>query len=337
MNWSRCAGPAALLLALAPAVRSQTGPAPRLPEPGTLQVRSFYSRALGARKRYLIYLPPSYAHRRGARYPVVYLLHGRSGNEAEWVAKGDLPAVADSLFGAGVPGMILVLPDGDNSFWVNWEASPGVAACAADSLLAEAAPTFCVPASRYGDYVARDLVAQVDSAFRTRADRAHRGVAGLSMGGTGALTLALSFPEVFSAVAALSSVAAPFYLGPRPYVAPARQAHSLRDIEEEMGRPLGQFTRMRWGADTAAWWRHDPERAARRLQAGGRAFPAIRVEVGIRDPYLDENRAFAAALRELHVVHQYIEGEGGHQWSFWRAGLAATLLWLQQQLAPARP
>jgi len=131
-----------------------------------------------------------------------------------------------------------VMPDGDNSFWVNWEASPGVAACAADSLLAEAAPAFCVPVSRYGDYVARDLVAQVDSAFRTRADRAHRGVAGLSMGGTGALTLALSFPEVFSAVAALSSVAAPFYLGPRPYLAPARQAHSLRDIEEEMGRPL---------------------------------------------------------------------------------------------------
>lgn len=333
MSRPRLAGPVALLLACAGPVAPQGAPHPRPPERGTVVVRSFFSRALGARKRYLVYLPLSYPRRRSTHYPVAYFLHGRTGNEADWVARGDLDAVADSVFGRTTPGMILVMPDGDNSFWVNWEASPGYAACASDSLLAEAAPSFCVPASRYGDYVARDLVAQVDSAFRTVADRAHRGVAGLSMGGTGALTVALTYPEVFSAVAALSSVAAPFYLGPRPYQAPARQAHSVEDMEEAMGRPLGPFTRARWGADTAAWWRHDPESAARRLLNTGRGLPAIRLEVGKSDPYLDENRAFAAALRELHVAHEYIEREGGHQWSYWRAHLGATLLWLQHQLA----
>jgi len=326
------AGSAALLLALAGSAAAQSAPAARPSQRGTVQVRSFYSAALGARKRFLVYLPPSYP-RRGTRYPVVYLLHGRTGNEAEWLAKGDLDAVADSVFAAGPPPLILVMPDGDNSFWVNWEASPGVAACAGDSLLAEAPSSFCVPVSRYGDYVARDLVAQVDSAFRTLADRAHRGVAGLSMGGTGALTLALTYPDVFSAVAALSSVAAPFYLGPRPYQAPAGQARSLGDLEEAMGRPLGPFTRARWGPDTAAWWRHDPERAARRLRDSGRGLPAIWLEVGTGDPYLDENRAFAAALRELHVAHQYLEREGGHQWSYWRAHLGETLRWFQHRLA----
>ena len=331
----------AALAVLLPLLQTEAPPSgsptrePAAPARGTVQLRSFFSPALGARKRYLVYLPPSYSRTRAQRYPVAYLLHGRTGNEADWIARGDLDSVADSVFALGTPELILVMPDGDNSFWVNWASSPGYAACARDSLLAEAAPSFCVPTARYGDYLAHDLVAQVDSAFRTLPNRAHRGVLGLSMGGTGALTVALTYPERFVATAAFSAPQ-PFYLGPHPFQPPARQAESLQAVEADLGRPLGPLTRARWGADSAGWWRHDPERAARRLRSTGGQFPALWLEVGRQDPYVDENRALAAALRELGVAHQFLEREGGHQWAYWRAHLGEALHWLGGRIAVAR-
>jgi len=319
---------AALLLPLLQVAAPHAPAAPR----GSVLVRAFFSPALGARKRYLVYLPASYPRRPAKRYPVVYVLHGRTGNEADWIVRGDLDSVADSLFGSGTPEFILVLPDGDNSFWVNWVESPGYAVCARDSLLAEAAPVFCVPRSRYGDYVAHDLVAQVDGGFRTRPDRSHRGLLGLSMGGTGALTLALDYPLVFCAATALSAPQ-PFYLGPHPYQPPAVQAPSLEAVEQAIGKKLGPQTRARWGADTAEWWRHDPERAARRLLHAGGPVPALRLEVGTRDPYADENRALAAALTALGISHELLLEDGAHEWSYWRARSGAALAWLGARLA----
>ena len=317
---------------LLPLLQAVAPPAPVAPR-GTVLVRSFFAPALGAHKRYLVYLPPSYSRKPGRRYPVVYVLHGRTGNEADWVARGDLDRVADSVFAAGAPELILIMADGDNSFWVNWAESPGYAACARDSLLTEAATSFCVPTSRYGDYLARDLVAQVDSGFRTLAAPAHRGLLGLSMGGTGALTLALDFPHVFAAAVALSAPQ-PFYLGPHPYQTPAVQATSLDAVEQALGRKLGPMTRARWGADTAQWWRHDPERAARRLIQSGGAVPVLLLEVGKGDPYADENRALDAAFTTLGLAHQFLLEDGGHEWSFWRAHSGAALAWLGRRLAP---
>lgn len=293
---------------------------------GTVAVRSFDSPALGVRKRYQVYLPASYARDSRRRYPVAYLLHGRTGSEAEWTARGDLAAIADSLFSQG-PELILIMPDGDNGFWVNWESWPGFAACARDTTLAEAAESFCVESARFGDYVARDLVAEVDAGFRTLPARGHRGLLGVSMGGTGALTLALCYPDVFGAAAAFASPQ-PFYLGP----APGREAASLAALDSALGRPVGPLTRARWGADSAAWWRHSPDRAARRLRGQGGVFPAIRLEVGLADQYRDENRAFAATLRGLGVTFEYLEREGGHEWSTWRAHTGEALVWLGRML-----
>jgi S-formylglutathione hydrolase FrmB len=298
---------------------------------GWVRYESLFSPALGVRKRYLIYLPPSYRQESRRRYPVVYVLHGATGNEADWVARGDLNLIADSVFARGLPELIFVMPDGDNSFWVNWAISPGLQDCARNAELTEAATSFCVAASRYGDYLAGDLVAHVDSAYRTLGDRAHRGLMGLSMGGTGALTLALTYPRSFSATAAFSAVAAPFYLGPHPYRAPARQATSFDELDQALGSP--QPGRRRYGIDTTLWSRYDPERAARVLRQSGGPLPAIRLDVGRDDPYIDQNRALDAALTALGVPHQYYEREGAHHWVYWRTHTAETLVWLAGYLA----
>src|SRR5689334_7451309 len=80
----------------------------------------FFSEALGVRKHALGYLPASYARDATRRYPVAYYLHGLSGAEADWMAKGSIDVAADSLFAAGTPEMIVVLPDGDDGWYTTW-------------------------------------------------------------------------------------------------------------------------------------------------------------------------------------------------------------------------
>jgi putative tributyrin esterase len=125
---------------------------------------------------------------------VVYYLHGLGGHETDWLAQGAIDAVADSLIGAGMREAIVVMPDGDDSWYSAWVNPPAYETCR-DSVLREAAERACVRTFRYDDYIAHDLVSYVDAHYRTRADRAHRGIGGLSMGGYGALKLALAEPS----------------------------------------------------------------------------------------------------------------------------------------------
>lgn len=139
--------------------------------------RSFYSDALGRAMPYFIYLPAGYAES-GTRYPVIYMLHGYGGSNTEWVGYG-FPETADTMIAAGeIPPVIIVLPQGDQSYWVN-HADDG---------------------ERWGDYTAEDVVRQIDTNYRTIPDAQHRAIGGLSMGGQAALQLALNYPGVFGVV-----------------------------------------------------------------------------------------------------------------------------------------
>lgn len=122
--------------------------------------RTFFSATLGRAMPYFVYLPVGYAES-GTRYPVLYMLHGYGGSNTEWIGYG-LPETADHMMNAGeIPPMIIVLPQGDQAYWVN-HANGG---------------------ERWGDYTARDVVQQIDATYRTIPDAPHRAVGGLSMGG----------------------------------------------------------------------------------------------------------------------------------------------------------
>jgi S-formylglutathione hydrolase FrmB len=299
---------------------------------GAVASERFYSEALGAWKRYMIYLPPSYSTQPRRRFPVAYYLHGYSGNESDWLSRADIAGIMDSLVAGGLHEMILVLPDGDNGWYVNWAASRDPAGCAADSTLAEAAETYCVAHDRYDDYIARELVAHIDSSYRTIPNREHRGIAGLSMGGYGAVTLALTHPQEFSAAASHSGVLSPFYGGPHPFTAPPRY-HTSRD---SLAAAWGSFyaaIEPVFGADTARWWAVDPARLVRRLLAAGRPVPALFVDVGQSDGLADESRAFHAELVALGIPHSYAEWPGKHSWPYWHAHVGESLAWLAGQIA----
>jgi enterochelin esterase-like enzyme len=145
---------------------------------GTLLEPELASAALNAKERYFVYIPPD-PQKRGQRVPVLYMLHG-GGGRREWIEYG-LIGMADKAIAAGtLPPMIIVLPQGDQGYWVNHtDGGP-----------------------KWGDYLARDLVQQVDATYLTLPDARHRAVGGLSMGGWGALYQALSHPDEFGVVGA---------------------------------------------------------------------------------------------------------------------------------------
>lgn len=300
------------------------------PVRGTVVTDSVKSNALGAWKKIVVWLPPGYARDTVRRHPVVYALHGLWGRETDWVRHGGIATVLDSLVAAGMPAPIVVMPDGDDAWWTTWHGLVDLPACRREPR-DENADTFCVPWAKYDDYVARDLVAKVDSAWRTDARREARGILGLSMGGYGATTLALRYPDVFAAAASHSGVLAPLLPGDTAAWAGGAKARALAGWYG--GRMWGTM-RLAFGADSVSWTARDPVRLLDRLLARGTPVPALWADVGRDDRYAPMSRAWRDACTTRRVSLVYAEREGGHAWSYWRNAVTMSLPWLLGRLAP---
>lgn len=148
---------------------------------GTFRSIGLYSPALEREMPYFVYLPPDY-DRDTRRYPVLFMLHGNSGSNEEWAAYGLIDRADRMIVRREILPMIIVLPQGDFSYWVNH---------------ADGGP-------RYGDYVSIDLVRHIGATFRALPGPEHQAIGGLSMGGTGALVNAFRNPDVFGVVGAHS-------------------------------------------------------------------------------------------------------------------------------------
>jgi enterochelin esterase-like enzyme len=139
----------------------------------------FHTPALDREMPFFVYLPPGYDLDPGARFPVLYMLHGMGGSSWEWAELG-LFGAADELVASGaIDPFLIVLPQGDQAYWFDHANGDD-----------------------YGAYVARDVVAEIDQRYRTIPAREARAVGGLSMGSMGALQLAINYPNVFGAVGA---------------------------------------------------------------------------------------------------------------------------------------
>lgn len=328
---------AAIVAATVAAARTAPAQAPTLPA-GRVITDTVWSQALGARKSLMVYLPPSYATSGTRRYPVAYYLHGAEGNETDWLRVGHIDAAMDSLVAAGGPEMIIVMPDGDNSWWTTYNVLVDAAQCRTLLSRSANAERDCVAWPHYDDYVAYDVVRHVDARYRTVAAREARGIAGLSMGGYGAFQLALQYPGVFSAAASHSGVLWPTEYAPPPF------GRGL------LPRPVGPDTLMRsfanrwaarfrliFGADSASWNSRDPAHTLARLRAAGRPLPPLYADCGTSDTFLAQSRAFADAMRAQGVPLEYHEYPGDHAWTYWRAHVGQSLAWLGARIAAGSP
>ena len=135
------------------------------------------SAAMKRRAQFNVYLPKSYPRTSAKRYPVVYMLNGFNGSNIEWEAR-DIDTVLDSLVREkNLEETIVVFPDGDSGWYVDTSAG------------------------NFRSMILDEIVPMVDREYRTIADREHRGISGVSMGGQGAFTLGLTNPAVFSSIA----------------------------------------------------------------------------------------------------------------------------------------
>ena len=132
-----------------------------------------------------VFLPPSYEKAKKRRYPVVYALHGYSITAEQWTHEIHVPQTIEGAFARGSKEMIVVLPDSKTIY--------------NGSMYSSSATT-----GDFENYVARDVVAYIDSHYRTIPDRQSRGLVGHSMGGYGATRIGMKHPDVFGSLYIMS-------------------------------------------------------------------------------------------------------------------------------------
>jgi enterochelin esterase-like enzyme len=164
---------------------------------GEVRARWYPSAVTGQHRRAHIYTPPDYDTKPGARYPVLYLQHGAGEDERGWSTQGRMNFIMDNLIAAGKARPMIVVME------------KGYATKAGTQPAPMGKKGFGGP-SAFGDVVISDLVPLIDATYRTRADREHRAIAGLSMGGGQALQIGLTNLDKFAYIAGFSAAAFKF-------------------------------------------------------------------------------------------------------------------------------
>ena len=222
----------------------------------------------------------------GLDFPVVYLLHGYSDNHQKWATGGHIGALADKH------DVIVVMPDGAYSSW--YFDSP-------------VDPTF-----KYETFVSKELVEHVDANFKTRKDRKARAITGLSMGGHGAMYLAIRHQDVFANVGSMSGG-----VDIRPFPNNWHLSKRLGTIEEHPEN---------WEANTVINLTHliQPDSLN------------IIFDCGVDDFFYEVNCNLHKKLLEAKIPHDFISRPGKHNWPYWFNSVRYQFLFFSDRFNEAK-
>jgi enterochelin esterase-like enzyme len=256
---------------------------PEVAPHGTLIVDSMLSPALHEQHRsFLVYLPPSYqdAPAPERRYPTLYLLHGSPGSEYDWISGGKAVQSADTLIEHGeIPELIMIFPDGNGR---SGETSEWGNSSDRKQLME--------------NFVAFDLVRFIDQKYRTIPSPGYRAIGGFSMGGFGAMNIAVHHPDIFGSVISLA----------------------------------GYYT-----AEGSVWGQNRDYMRANSPASVLPAYPQawkLRIFLGAAtkdQPYYADTQQFILELKALHLDYTFDLENGYHTWSIWETQLYHALIWLQ--------
>lgn len=226
------------------------------------------------KRRITVYLPRDYYRDTLRRYPVFYLLHGARGNEKTWIDRGDILHRIDSLRRCGLArDFILVLPNLNNYFGDRDYK---------DGHPLRAMQAFWLQDGEAERYFVHDVVARVDSLFRTEARKSGRAVAGMSNGALQALYLAADYPDLFDYVGLFS-----------PYAYATFAAKYHRDV----------YGGLSW-----------------KLERQFANPPAVyNIYIGKADFFYPHMVLFDRRLTRKGYPHRFVVAEGGHEWYNWTA------------------
>ena len=222
---------------------------------------------------YRVIVPADYKRKSSERYPVIYLLHGLFGHFGNWTDKTEIATYAANY------RFIIVMPEGNDGWWTD---------------------SATIPNHRYESYIVRELIPEIDKTYRTIADRDHRFIAGLSMGGYGAIKFGLKYSDMFSLVGSFSGA----------LDAPLRDQDGTKlwaTLLPPYG-PLGTTTRQQ----------NDIFALLRNISADRmKTLPFFYLDCGTEDMFVTTNRDFDALLLEKKLPHEFRELPGKHEWPYW--------------------
>lgn len=249
---------------------------------------SIFSNILKTSRNYSVYLPPSYQDDK--KYPVLYLFHGMSQTDRDWLWRGHLQEVADRLIYSGeADEMIIIMPDagGDiyKGFWNGY---------------------FNMPGWKYESFFFEELLPYVEKKYNVISDKSHRAVAGLSMGGGGATAYGLWYPDKFSSVYAMSALMDIPEFGAAKYDNPDDKLAILtRAVKERSCVKFVENSNDQTKAElrTVEWF----------------------IDCGDDDFLLDRNIEFFHAMRNSGIKCQFRVRDGGHDWEYWHSALYMCL------------
>ena len=244
---------------------------------------------------YSIYLPPDY-QTSNRSYPVLYLLHGYSDDETGWIQFGEANMIADKGIANGdYPPCIIVMPDGKVTWYCNsydgkdpWE-----------------------------DMFVKEFIPFIEKEYRIRVQKEFRAIAGLSMGGNGALLLSMRHPDLFSSCVAMS--AGTFtdeeILGDKTY-------------DQYFGNIYGPKTK---DAVSDQWKAYSPLYLLDSVDKEKLKSIRFYIDCGDDDFLYKGNSALHVKMRDLGIPHEYRVRNGSHEWSYWRTGLYDGLKFISEK------
>ena len=246
--------------------------------------------------RAAVVLPAAYAKNKKARFPVLYLLHGAYGHFADWLTqtpdKQLLHRLADQYH------LIFVLPEGEAfSFYLDSPVSPD---------------------SQFETYLTKEVIPKIDHTYRTVADRRGRVIAGLSMGGHGALYLAARHPDLYAGAGSMSG------------------ALDLRSANRKLSPADAAQRAQRFapilGSETENADRFAANSVVNLVDELHRAGLPLIFDCGVDDGLLDINREVHRRLLYNRTPHDYTERPGAHTWAYWQNALPYQMLFFWQVL-----
>lgn len=246
---------------------------------------TLYSQFLKKESKFVVITPTSKTSnskdQKSQKYPVVYLLHGYSGNYSSWLKDApQLNAKADEL------GIIIVTPDGGFGSW--YFDSP------IDSSI------------KYESYITKELLPYIDSHYPVINHKDARAITGLSMGGHGALYLAIKHLDQFGVA---GSVCGGVDFRPFP---------NNWDIKKDLGT---------YAENKQNWDDNVVINVANKLKNKDLA---IIFDCGLDDFFLVVNRSLHQKLMELKIEHDYIERPGAHNKDYWGSSIDYQLLYFKK-------
>ena len=244
---------------------------------GTADTVSVFSASMHKSIKAVVIKPDSYKIKTN-RFPVIYLLHGYDGNYSNWIIYApELKVYAD------IYQIIIICPDGAASSWY-----------------------FDSPVDityRYETHIAKEVVNYVDRNFRTIANKKHRAITGLSMGGHGALFIGLRHAAVFGAAGSMSGGV------------DLKESKNRFDISKRIGDPV---------LHAAAW--HNLT-VINLIEKYANTKLKIIFDCGNKDIFIDGNRRLHQKMLRLKIPHDYRERPGMHNWDYWRGSIGNQLLY----------